>query len=177
MQNKKIRVIKNLLAVAAIAGTGLFAGASESQAATASANATATVVTPISITKQADLQFGKFIAGGSGGTVVITPAGSRSATAGVTLYAPGSVQTAAAFNVTGDGSSTYAITLPADGTITLSDGASNTMAVSSFTSNPSGTGTLTAGNQTLDVGATLVVAANQAAGSYTGSFNVSVDYN
>lgn len=177
MHHKRIGIFPNLLVLGTIAATGLFAGTSESQAATASANATATVVTPISITKQADLQFGKFMAGGAGGTIVMTPAGARSATAGVSLYNQGSVQSAATFSVAGDGSSTYSITLPADGTINLTDGASNTMTVNTFTSNPSGTGTLTGGNQTLNVGATLAVAANQVAGNYTGSFNVSVDYN
>ena len=75
---------------------------------------------------------------------------------------------------------TYAITLPTNGTVNITTGtatAPETMAVSTFTSDPSGTGTLTAGAQTLGVGATITTVASQVAGAYTGTFNVSVDYN
>jgi len=144
-------------------------------AATASANATATVVTPLSIAKNADMLFGKFIAG-TGGSVALTTAGARSATGGVTLFSQGSIQNAASFAVAGEGSYTYAITLPA-GPVTISDGASHDMTVGSFVSNPSGTGTLAGGTQTLLVGATLTVSNAQAPGSYSGSFSVTVDYN
>jgi hypothetical protein len=51
------------------------------------------------------------------------------------------------------------------------------MAVSTFTSNPSGTGTLTSGAQTLAVGATLTTVASQVSGAYTGTYNVTVEYN
>ena len=51
------------------------------------------------------------------------------------------------------------------------------MTVASFVSNPSGTGLLTAGAQTLLVGGTLTVGSAQAPGNYTGSFTVAVDYN
>jgi len=51
------------------------------------------------------------------------------------------------------------------------------MTVGSFVSNPSGTGILTSGAQTLLVGATLTAASAQTPGSYNGSFNVTVDYN
>jgi type 1 fimbria pilin len=50
------------------------------------------------------------------------------------------------------------------------------MTVDTFTSNPSGTGTLSGGAQTLNVGATLHVAGAQAAGNYTGTYNVTVAY-
>jgi hypothetical protein len=113
----------------------------------------------------------------TGGTVVMTPAGVRSTTGGVTLPVINGTVTAASFTVTGQGTYTYAITLPA-AALTLTSGA-NTMTATTFTSTPSATGALTAGTQTLNVGATLNVAAAQAAGIYVSGtpFNVTVNYN
>ncbi|MGF6847105.1 hypothetical protein QFZ51_002340 [Chitinophaga sp. W3I9] len=146
---------------------------------TASATATATIVTPISIVKDVDMNFGNVaVQSTTGGTVVLTPAGVRSATGGVTLptTATGTI-TAASFTVTGTGSYSYSITLPSTA-LTITSG-SNTMTVTNFTSDPSGVGTLTAGTQTLNVGATLNVSAAQAAGTYVSAtpFDVTVNYN
>jgi len=146
--------------------------------ATASATATATIVSPISITKTVDMNFGNVaVQTSTGGTVILTPASARSATGGVTLPAVTGTVAAAEFDVEGEGTYTYAITLPS-GALTISSG-SNNMTVETFTSTPSGTGALTAGAQTLYVGATLNVAAAQASGVYVSGtpFNVTVNYN
>jgi len=145
---------------------------------TASATATATIITPIAIAQATDMNFGNVaISPTVAGTVVLTPAGSRSVTGGATLPAVTGTVTAASFTVTGLGTSTYAITLPSVD-YTISSGG-NDMIVNTFTSTPSGTGTLTAGTQTLDVGATLNVTAAQPAGTYTNAtgFDVTVNYN
>jgi hypothetical protein len=147
--------------------------------ATASATASATIVAPIGITKTVDMNFGNVAVSSSSGTVVLATDGSRSATGGVTLPATSGTVTAASFDVTGEGTYTYAITLPStDYTITRVSG-SETMTVNTFVSNPSGTGALTAGAQTLTVGATLNVAGSQVAGTYTNAtgFDVTVNYN
>jgi hypothetical protein len=157
------------------AGVALISGPVASHAASDTANATAEIVVPIAINNTQDLAFGKIDAQ-TGGTVVIDTAGSRTKTGAVILIAAGSTQTQATFDVTGDGTATYSITLPA-GSVSLSDGATHTMSVGTFTSSPSGTGTLTAGAQTINVGGTLTVASGQAAGSYTGTFTVTVEYN
>ena len=145
---------------------------------TATATATATIVTPISIAKIADMSFGNIaVQPATGGTVVLAPAGTRTSTSGVTLPAANGTVTAASFTVNGNGSYTYAITLPTTVTLTHSGGV-QTMAASSFTSNPSATGTLSSGTQDISVGATLTVAAAQLAGVYTsGNFSVTVNYN
>lgn len=172
-------MMKTLKSVAAIAFALTVAAWSQAQAqpndATASADATATVVTPIAISGIADLNFAEVVASNSAGTVVMSTAGVRSATGGTTL-GNGSGASAAAFLVTGDPGATYAITLPS--TISLSNGSDN-ITVDSFISNPSGTGMLgdPSGQQTLDVGATLQVNANQPTGTYTGSVTVTVAYN
>ncbi|MBK8416578.1 MAG: DUF4402 domain-containing protein [Bacteroidetes bacterium] len=145
--------------------------------ATATASASATIVTPISITKTVDLNFGNVGASGVAGTVVISPAGVRSTTGGVSLPATAGTVAAASFDVAGEANYTYAITLPAS--VTISSGANN-MTVNAFTSTPSATGTLSAlGAQTVTVGATLNVGASQASGVYTSgtSFDVTVNYN
>src|SRR6185369_4552787 len=83
--------------------------------ATATATATATIVTPISITKTADMSFGNIaVQSATGGTVILAPAGTRTTggAGGVTLPATTGTVTAAAFTVNGNGSYTYAITLP-----------------------------------------------------------------
>ena len=144
------------------------------EAATANGTATATIVTPLSIVAAQNLAFGK-IAASTGGTVVISAAGVRSKTGAVTLVSTGSTQSQALFNLTGDPNSTYSITLPVTATITSG---ANTMTVGTFTSNPPATGTLSAnGTQTVNVGGTLTVASGQVAGSYTGTFVFTADYN
>ena len=170
-------MIKNKLFATAIMIAG-FATGSYAQS-TASAIATANVVTPISIAKNTDMAFGNLaVQAATGGTVVLAPAGSRTRTSGVTLPATTGTVSAASFTVTGNGSYTYAITLPSGNVQLNHTNATDFMNASSFTSNPSGTGTLSSGTQNIAVGATLTVAAGQLAGVYTsGNFDVTVNYN
>jgi hypothetical protein len=53
------------------------------------------------------------------------------------------------------------------------------MTVTTFTSDPAGTGTLTGGSEVVNVGATLNVSAGQPAGTYVSGtpFDVTVNYN
>jgi hypothetical protein len=53
------------------------------------------------------------------------------------------------------------------------------MTVSAFTSTPSSTGILTGGSETLNIGATLNVAAGQVPGVYSNAtgFDITVNYN
>lgn len=146
----------------------------------ATATASATIVAPITITKMVDMNFGNVAVNAVAGTVVLTPAGVRSTTGGVTLPANAGTVAAASFTVGGQGNFTYSITLPAAAT-TISSGA-NTMTVDTWSSNPTviAGGTLNAGGtETLLVGGTLNVNANQAAGAYTSAvpFTVTVNYN
>lgn len=141
--------------------------------AVGTADANASIVSAIGITDTADLNFGDVVASAASGTVVMTSAGVRSATAGATLGSSTGIS-AAAFTVTGDADSTFSITLPSS--ISIAAGA-NSMTVDNFTSSLGAIGTLGSGTATLGVGATLQVGATQATGSYTGTFNVTVAYN
>ena len=166
-----IRRIALFLVVLSLFSVAAFGQASD----TATANATARVVTPISITKLTDLNFGSLIAGPVAGTVVVDPAGIRTATGGATLV--NSPFGAATFDVTGEPLTPYTITLPNAIAIVHTTNNTFSMVVNTFTSNPSGTGTLSAlGAQQLNVGATLQVGANQPSGEYTGTFDVTVAY-
>ena len=144
----------------------------------ASATAAANIITPIQISKAADLYFGNIVAGTNPGTVTVSHDGIRTKSGGVTLptATPGTI-TAAKFNISGLPSATYSITLPTSTTITK-NGGTEQMTIDNFTSDPHETGTITTdGTQILAVGATLNVGANQSAGTYEGSFSVTVAYN
>jgi hypothetical protein len=128
----------------------------------------------VEVTSTQSLSFGRFVAGD--GTVVISPTGARTTT-GTVIPLGSDPGQAAQFLITGDPNAAYAITLPLDGTVQLSDG-SRTMPVNRFTSSPASTGTLSGGgSEVLNVGATLEVAAGAPAGAYSGSFTLVVEYN
>ena len=145
--------------------------------ASATANAKARVISPITlaVAGTSELNFGDLVPSTSAaGTVALTAAGVRTAAGGVTLGSATSVGVPT-FNVGGQANSTYAITLPAVAS-TLTSGA-NTMTVDTFTGSKA-TGTLSAGGaDSFTVGGVLHVAQNQAAGSYAGTFSVTVAYN
>ena len=150
---------------------------SNAQAVDATATATATVATAIGIAKTVDLSFGTIGATAIAGTVVLGTDGSRSCTNVDCLS--GSPGAAASFDVIGDGSNTYSITLPSAAVPLTGPGPS--MDATAFVSLPATTGALSSGAQTLLVGATLAVgtAATQTAGVYTSAaaFTVTVNYN
>lgn len=156
-----------------------FSAASFAQA-TASATATATIIAPITITNLQDMNFGNAAVAGAG-TVSLDPDGLRIPTGGITLPVVTGTVAAAAFAVTGEGNSTYSITLPSGNyTITRLTG-SETMTVNNFVSSPSvvAGGTLSDGSQNITVGATLNVNSGQVPGVYTNAtgFDVTVNYN
>ena len=168
--------IKPLCRIAAAGALALATLGGASAADNTTANATATIIAPIAIAKVSDLLFGNVIAG-SGGTIAVN-ASDAVTLSGVTVpSSQAGTRAAAVFTVTGEGSYTYAITLPStDQTITHTN-ATDTMLVNTFVSNPSGTGALSSGTQTLKVGATLNVGSAQVAGLYSGAFTVTVAYN
>jgi hypothetical protein len=107
----------------------------------------------------------------------MTAAGVRTAAGGATAIS-GLTTSAAAFTVAGGASRTFTISLPAAG-VSISNGTpAQDMTVNAFTSSLGASNTLDgSGAAALAVGGTLNVAASQAPGSYTGTFNVTVAYN
>lgn len=155
---------------------------SRAQASTSSTSATATIVAPVSLGLVRDLDFGTIIPGAIQGTVSVNPAtGVRTPAGGVTLV--NSIYGAALFNITGTRDRAYTIKFP-NKSITIKNASNKTMTVNLFTSDLPGSGngiyngTYDASGKALfHVGGTLTVAANQAPGAYTGTFNVEVNYN
>jgi hypothetical protein len=165
---KKITILVAILLIVGFS-TNVFAQA------TTTASTTATIVTPIGISKTVNMNFGNVATNGAIGTVVLTPAGTRTSTGGVTLPATAGTVTAASFAVTGQGSYTYTISLPGS-PITLA-GTTAGVTVGTFVSTPAATGALTAGAQTVLVGATLNLPVSVVAGSYTNAANLTVTVN
>lgn len=176
--NKHTNKFINGLGAAAISAVVLAVGMAPeiARAASATGTATATVFTPITISAVDNLAFGTFAPGSGGGTIVITAGTGAIASTGDVVLDSGSTTSDATFNIGGNASDTYAITLPSTATITDSV-SGETMTVSTFTSDPATSGSLDAsGVGLLAVGATLTVAAGQTPGNYTGTFTVEVNY-
>ncbi len=149
------------------------------------ANATAKLAGGLSITKDGttstsgDLAFGTIVPNAIGGTVVINPFGSGARTpSGVQVIS--STYGPAAFTLSGESNSAFAVTLPSTATITKI-GSTETMTVDTFTSTLSGTGLVVTGTLigtggSFRVGGKLHVPADQVPGSYTGTFTVTAAY-
>ncbi len=162
----------NKLKLAALSLVILGAASGTANAATASASLN--IQTAFSVTKTADLAFGTvFLPGTGGGTLTIGTDGSATAT-GTGMIAPSSGTTAASFDVSGPASTPYTITLPASADLT--DG-TTTLVVDTFTDSAAGSGTLDgSGADTFTVGAKVTIPDTATIGSYTGTFDVTVDY-
>lgn len=168
---KKVTIILTGVILMAITSVNVFGQASS---ATDDASATARIITPIQLTNTQGLAFGNIAASANPGTVTISPTGIRTSSGGVTPSAIGTFNNAI-YTATGEPNATYTITLP--GFITIISGA-NSMTVNGFTSDPTPTGNLGAvGTQTINVGATVIVGANQATGDYSGTYDVTIAYN
>jgi hypothetical protein len=144
--------------------------------ATVTASTSVNIVAPIGMTLGTNMNFGNVATSGSVGTVILSPAGARTAGTGVTFPATTGTVTAASFAVTGSGTFTYVITLPVSDVV-LTGGPTANVKVNTFVSNPSGTGALTAGAQTLLVGATLNLPASTLAGAYSNASDLAVTVN
>jgi len=171
-----------LASTLALTGLGMVGNA---HAAEATADTSAEVIVPIAITKGADLSFGRFAANPVGaGTVTISNSGVRSLDGGVVAAGTAGTATAARFDVTGDGASTYsiaiantALTHAVDGTATMDLAITSDLTGANVTDGTVTSGTLTSGAQSIYVGGTLSVASAQKAGIYSGTITATVEYN
>lgn len=161
----------SIIAVAAVAG---FVGFASSGAKAASTNGTANanLVTALTIAAGTALDFGSIV--NAANTVTISSAGGRTATDSAQLA--GGTPVPATFNVSGSASTQYSITLPANNTVTIANGAT-TLAVQNFEHNAGATPTLDGtGAASFSVGAQLIIVGGEAPGTYTGTFPVTVNY-
>lgn len=136
--------------------------------------------TPLKIRELAELRFGTLAVGAVGGTVTVSPTGTRTASGGVVLL-PFSTGGPALFRVEGRRGSLYHISVSDRIWLhTSSVGPIGSrpplMEVQTFTTSPASPGQLQTGVSTLQVGGVLRVNARQVSGPYTGNFHVTVEY-
>jgi hypothetical protein len=163
-----LRVLALVVAATAFARPAL--------AGTQTASTAVTIVTPLSLVNTDSLRFGSIIPGASNGTVTVDPyTETRTSTGGVTLY--GGAVTAAKFSGLSSNPSHLKIDVPA-GSITLTRvGGTETMTANNFGINGDKNDWITSNTVfSFNVGARLTVGANQAAGTYVGTFTVTVNY-
>lgn len=168
-----IRHNKLLIAAGAAAlSTGIYSASTN--AATDTANALATVIAPLTITTATNLSFGDLVVNGAGTVDVDT---SNGRTVSANIDAVGGTVTSASFTVDGEGNKNYIITLPASSTI---GNGTDTLTVDGYTSNFGDDGAIrtldASGTESLIVGATLNFGGTVSEGDYTGTFDVTINY-
>lgn len=149
----------------------------QNSASVSDASATAKIISKITLVNSTPLQFGAIAQTAAGGPVVIGVEGDDADFSGNEgSEIPTSTQSRAKFDVTGDNLTTFSISLPSSTVLKNADESAQ-MTLDSFTTNGTSTGNIISGNSaSFFVGATLHVGASQAVDSYTGSYNVTVQY-
>lgn len=144
------------------------------RAASVTGTAAATIVTPLSVVKNSDLQFGAIIPGAAAGTVSINVGtGARTSTGPLTLVGTGFSRA----QFLGLGQNTFIVQIQRTGPQPVLTRVSGTQTMNAtLTGLPTirlfpGTGIIT-----VNVGGNLSVAANQMPGFYTGTFSVTMTY-
>ena len=164
----------------AVAASAFATNAANAAPAQATGTAQANVITPGTIVPLTILRFGQFIRPATAGTITVDIAGAVTTTGGVTgtttIIQTGTGRGPGSFGLTGSPNRQTDIVLPVSTTIASG---SQTMTVNTFTANTNGGGKIklnATGNATLIIGATLNVGANQAVGSYTGTYTITVTF-
>ncbi|WP_050742541.1 DUF4402 domain-containing protein [Deferribacter desulfuricans] len=147
---KKFAKVLTLAMVMSVLATAAFA-------ASATGTATLDVIQALTITKNQDLNLGQVVQGDATGATVATTDAN-----------------AASFTVTGQANAALSVTV--DSSVTLDDGSGNTINVS-LTNDATSPALDATGSYTFHVGgSTGPIASSQPVGTYTGTFNVTVDY-
>ena len=185
------RLMRRLCAPLTLACAALIAQPAVAQTIVASAGARATVVEPLGLVKIQDLVFGRIAARPMAGTVTVNPNTGTCTITGPILRV-GQCQYA---EFAGFGVRRFTVRIAIPTTITLTGPGGATMVANTITlgtapglvyigGNGNGLGngnrryqiTSNTGIFTMRVGGRLNVGANQAPGVYTGTFNVTVNY-
>ena len=167
-----------------LCAVAMLVSAPASAQAIATAQSQAVIVRPLSFIKVQDLNFGSIVRGTTAGTVTVVPDGTRTSTGGVTLVGTG--YQPARFAGDGDPNQQVRIRMGANSIQITGPGAPMTVDTFTIGSTPTNT-VLSTGwsNFTLGgaggvfnfpLGARLQVNANQAGGTYTGTFTIELQY-
>jgi hypothetical protein len=143
--------------------------------ATSNASGKATILSSLSVLKKADLDFGELAAAGAG-TAVVNPVNGAVTVTGP-LTSIGATAHAATFITTGSRTSVVLIRIPTSPVTLTRVAGTETMTVSNWTLDGAAKRKIPL-SDTFDfsVGATLNVGAAQADGTYSGTFQVTVQY-
>lgn len=162
------------LALVGAAVSAVSLGSAAHAATSATATATAEVLSTLTVTADSALNFGQ-IAANTGGTVTVNADGTVASSG--SLVSTGT-RAPAGFTVTGTNGASVVVSLPTTAATLTRVSGTETMSLSGFNSNPAGAFQLspTTGSATFNVGGTLTVASGQVAGVYSGTFDVSVEY-
>lgn len=174
---------KKTITALALAALGAVTVGSQAMAANSTATSTARIYQAMTIgAASTNIDFGILTPTGTAGNVTVN--GDHSLNVGTAATATAGTPSAATFAITGLASTVYTIDT-ATGSSNLTSGANSmttTYTAYSFNTDNTyatsgATATLSAGGgDTLRVGATIAVGAAQAAGVYTGTASVTVDY-
>lgn len=150
--------------------------------ASASAAGSTTIIQPVTVSKTADLIFGRVVRPGTGSdTISITNLSDAVTATGGTAFpiaTSGVTTSRAKFTVAGEGGQTVSLTVPTSFSMT----GTGTAIVVTLSSDKTGSqalgGTLgTSSSIVVNVGGSFALASTQATGAYSGSFTVSAAYN
>lgn len=163
------------LAAALLAALSAMPSAAIAAPARATGAATVDLLSPLTIQKLQDLDFGT-VAVTAAGTAVIDPVANSISTTGG-LVAAGGTPHAALFRGAASQNSVVNIKLPKQPITLTRVGGAETVTVSNFTlDGPTKRQMAQATTFDIKVGATLTVPAGQMAGQYTGTFDVTAQY-
>ena len=153
----------------------LLAAPSAGIAATQPTTGQVAILSPLSVIKRADLDFGTLVVTGAGTAVVDPVSGSLTTTGSVTKS--GTAAHPALFTSTGSRNAVVHIRLPTNPITVTRVGGTQTMTVSTWTLDGATNRRIPA-NSTFDfaVGATINVNAIQTPGAYIGNFTITVQY-
>ena len=179
----KKNILFTILMIAAIA-----TNTNAQSPATVTSAASADLLVAMVLTENSSLNFGSSILLDATGGTVELPSNSttRIYGGGVATSAIAPAATNASYSVTGNGLQTYALVLPTTTTVTHTSIATGVFAMDitlmkarfNGASDDATVSTLAAdGTDSFTVGGTLTILPNQVGGEYTGTFQVSVDYN
>lgn len=155
--------------VGSIAAAAMTAGAA--QAATETVGADAEIIEAVTLANVVDLDFGTIASDATGGTASVTADAAGTRACG-TMTCVGTASSGS-IDVTAASGQTVDVSFATAGAVTLNGPGGATMSMTPSLSTGSFTST---GTDTVYVGGSLTVGASQAAGAYSATFDVDVDY-
>ena len=161
---------KLLISAGALAALALSTPALAAASNTASANATVNIVSPLTLTKNTDLNFGTIVGPFASQVVHVDTTGARNC-AGLTCSGTFS---AASFSLTGTANQAVVLTIPSS--VTLNGSVSGTLNVDLSGDLPANPTLSALGAAAFSIGGKLTIPSGTVDGVYSNTFNVTANY-